>query len=68
MSLGFQMLTTQIQHMHYLFFITYLIGSGILHLTTNEYQNIIIATMLIGTLSLMLIFRKRIKRLTYRIE
>lgn len=49
-------------------FITYLIGAGILHLVTNEYQNAIITVLLIGTLSLIIIFRKQIRKLTYGIE
>jgi len=49
-------------------FITHSIGGGIIHLIMNEYQNSIIVIVLIGILSLMMVFRKQIRKLTYGIE
>lgn len=49
-------------------FITHFIGAGLIHLFLNDYQNIIIATVLILTLIVMVVFRNQIRKLTYGIE
>ena len=49
-------------------FLTHIIGGGLIYLIINDYQNIIIAIVLILTLCLMIGFRKQIRKLTYGIE
>lgn len=49
-------------------FVTHFIGAGLLHIIISDYQNTIIALLIVLTLGLMIIFRNQIRKLTHGIE